>query len=107
MRRGEVHRYAPVLQRAGQSTVRLVVSADVVNQNDDLVACYALHVVDADPGSLLAVEIAPHGWAFALLLDRPPRSLLVERLGSATAEQMEAVDTALRAVLGGRSPREH
>jgi mRNA-degrading endonuclease toxin of MazEF toxin-antitoxin module len=99
VRRGDVYRYAPVLARSGQSTLRLVVSADVLNGNSDLAACYALHVVDSDPGSLLAVEIAPHGWAFALLLDRPPRSLLVERLGVASTEQMDAVDTALRAVL--------
>jgi hypothetical protein len=85
VRRGDVYRYAPVLARSGQSTLRLLVSADVLNGNSDLAACYALHVVDSDPGSLLAVEIAPHGWAFALLLDRPPRSLLVERLAALDA----------------------
>ncbi|WP_285656803.1 hypothetical protein [Actinomycetospora sp. NBRC 106375] len=73
-------------------------SADLLNESDDVATCYALHVVDSDPGSLLAVETA-WGWASVLLLDRPPRSMLTERLGEVTAEQMDAVDNALRAVL--------
>jgi mRNA-degrading endonuclease toxin of MazEF toxin-antitoxin module len=87
-----------VLQRAGHSTTRLVVSADAVNENDALPTVYCMHVVDTDPGSLLAVRIDPHGWAFALEIDRPPRKRLVERLGAASVEQLEAVDNALRAV---------
>lgn len=98
MRRGEVWSYNPVIGRAGQSRTRLVVSSDVVNESDAIATCYALHVIDSDPTSLLAVQTA-WGWASALLLDRPPRSLLAERLGAVTPEQMEAVDNALRAVL--------
>ena len=99
MRRGELWRYDPVIARAGQSTTRLVVSADAVNGNEALPTVYCMHVVDTDPGSLLAVRIGPHGWAFALEIDRPPRKRLVERLGDAAPEEMEAVDNALRAVL--------
>jgi mRNA-degrading endonuclease toxin of MazEF toxin-antitoxin module len=98
MRRGEVWQYRGLLGRRGQSDKRLVVSADLLNESGDIATCYALHVVDSDPGSLLAVE-TPWGWASVLLLDRPPRSMLTERLGEATPEQMDAVDNALRAVL--------
>lgn len=98
MRRGEVWRYAGLLGRRGQSTRRLVVSADLLNESDEVATCYALHVLDSDPGSLLAIE-TDWGWASVLLLDRPPRSMLTERLGEVTAEQLDGVDSALRAVL--------
>lgn len=98
MRRGEVWAYAGLLGRRGQSDKRLIVSADVVNESDDVVTCYALHVLDSDPGSLLAVPTT-WGWASVLLLDRPPRSLLTERLGTATDDEMDALDNVLRAVL--------
>lgn len=91
-------RYEPVMARAGQSTVRLVVSADAVNEHPGLPTAYVMHVVDSDPGSLLAVGVEPFGWALALEIDRPPRRRLVERLGTATPAQMDQVDTALRAV---------
>jgi mRNA-degrading endonuclease toxin of MazEF toxin-antitoxin module len=84
--------------RAGQSTTRLIVSADAVNANTDLPTVYAMHVVDSDPGSLLAVRVGGFGWAFALEIDRPPRRRLVEHLGRATREELEQVDNAVRAV---------
>jgi mRNA-degrading endonuclease toxin of MazEF toxin-antitoxin module len=84
--------------RAGQSTTRLIVSADAVNANNDLPTVYAMHVVDSDPGSLLAVRVGGFGWAFALEIDRPPRRRLVEHLGRATREELEQVDNAVRAV---------
>ena len=71
MRRGEVWRYEPVIARAGQSTLRLVVSADSINADDALPTVYVMQVVETDPGSLLAVRIGDLGWAFALLVDRP------------------------------------
>lgn len=98
MRRGDLYRYEPVILRAGQSTTRLVVSADAVNENDELPAVYAMHIVDSDPASLLAVRIGAFGWAFALEIDRPPRRRLVEHLGRATPEELEQVDNAIRAV---------
>lgn len=97
VRRGEVWRYEPVISRAGHSTTRLVVSADSVNANDAFTTVYCMNVVARDPGSLLAVRIEPHGWAVALQIDRPVRRRLVEQLGTASAEEMDAVDTALRA----------
>lgn len=97
MRRGEIWRHDAVIRRAGQSDLRLVVSADAINTNGALPAVYGMHVVSGDPGSLLAVRLDPHGWAFALEIDRPLRRRLVERVGVAGAEEMEQVDTAIRA----------
>lgn len=97
MRRGDLYRYEPVMSRAGQSTTRLIVSADAINANDDLPAVYAMHVVDSDPGSLLAVRIGEFGWAFALEIDRPLRRRLVEYLGHASTEELAQVDNAIRA----------
>ena len=99
MRRGEVWRYEPVIARAGQSTLRLVVSADSINADDALPTVYVMQVVETDPGSLLAVRIGNLGWAFALLVDRPVRKRLTDRVGAATVEEMEQVDAALRATL--------
>lgn len=97
MRRGEIWRYAAVIKRAGQSDLRLVVSADAINRNEALPAVYGMHVVSDDPGSLLAVRLEPHGWAFALEIDRPLRRRLVERVDVAGADVMEQVDHAIRA----------
>jgi len=98
VRRGDIWRYDPVIARAGQSTSRLVVSADSINRNEALPVVYVMHVVDTDPGSLLAVRIGEHGWAVATEIDRPVRKRLVEKLGEATAAEIEQVDNALRAV---------
>jgi mRNA-degrading endonuclease toxin of MazEF toxin-antitoxin module len=86
------------MARAGQSTTRLIVSADAVNANDGLPTIYAMHIVDSDPGSLLALKVGEFGWAFAMEIDRPPRRRLVEHLGRATSEELEQVDNAIRAV---------
>lgn len=98
MRRGEVWRYEPVIARAGQSTTRLIVSADSINRNDALPVVYVMHLVDTDPRSLLAVRIGEHGWALATEVDRPVRKRLTEKLGEATAAELDQVDAALRAV---------
>lgn len=97
MRRGDVYRYQPVIQREGQSNLRLIISDDAINANDQLPTVFAMHVVADDPGSLLAVRIGELGWAFALEIDRPLRRRLVEKVGQASTEEMEAVDNALRA----------
>lgn len=97
MRRGEVWRYRPVLDRPGQSTLRLIVSADAINVADSLPVVLGLHILDSDPGGLLAVPIAPHGWASALTIEAIIRRRLVEPVDTATAGAMELVDAALRA----------
>jgi mRNA-degrading endonuclease toxin of MazEF toxin-antitoxin module len=93
-----VWRYEPVAARPGQSTLLLIVSADVINDNDDLPVVLAVHVVDTDPGSLLAVRVGDRGWARALSIEPVLRRRLVEHVGSADADTMDAVSNALRAV---------
>jgi mRNA-degrading endonuclease toxin of MazEF toxin-antitoxin module len=98
VRRGEIWRYEPVIARSGQSTARLIVSADSINLNEALPVVYVMHVVDSDPQSLLAVRVGERGWALATEIDRPVRKRLTEKIGKATAAEMERVDTALSAV---------
>ncbi len=97
MRRGELWRYDPVISRAGQSFIRLVISSDALNRSDALPVVYVMQVVDTDPGSLLAVRVGNHGWALATEIDRPVRKRLTERLGEATTQEMEQIDNAIRA----------
>jgi mRNA-degrading endonuclease toxin of MazEF toxin-antitoxin module len=54
IRRGEVWRYQTAASRPGQSTLRLIVSADAINESA-LPVVLAVHIVDSDPGGLLAV----------------------------------------------------
>ncbi|MGH3717646.1 MAG: hypothetical protein ACRDRI_02195 [Pseudonocardiaceae bacterium] len=70
----------------------------MVNENDRIPYCFAMHVVDDPPDSLLAVSLDDHGWAFALETERPLKRQLTEHLGTASAEEMEQVDNAMRAV---------
>lgn len=97
MQRGEVWRYDPAVFRRGQSTLRLIVSARAVNDDPGLPVVLGLHVLDGDPGGLLAVRIAGHGWASALTVEPVLRSRLLEHLGTADAETMDDVAAALRA----------
>jgi mRNA-degrading endonuclease toxin of MazEF toxin-antitoxin module len=99
VRRGELWRYEPVISRQGQSTLRLIVSADGINDAESLPIVYGLHVLDSDPGELLAVQVESWGWASALTLERVMRRRLVERVGAVTGEILERVDASLRAAL--------
>jgi mRNA-degrading endonuclease toxin of MazEF toxin-antitoxin module len=98
VRRGEVWRYRPVAERPGQSTLRLIVSANVVNEVTDLPVVLAVHLVDTDPESLLAVRVGDHGWARVLSIEPVFRRRLLEHVDTADPETMDAVNTALRAV---------
>jgi mRNA-degrading endonuclease toxin of MazEF toxin-antitoxin module len=97
VRRGELWRYRPVLDRPGQSTLRLIISADAINTVDALPVLLSLHVLDSDPGGLLAVQVPPHGWASAMTIEATIRRRLVEHVDSAAENTMEQVDAALRA----------
>jgi mRNA-degrading endonuclease toxin of MazEF toxin-antitoxin module len=94
--RGEIWRYRLALARPGVSDLRLVVSAAAINDNEDLPVVLAVHVVDDDPGGLLAVR-AMDGWASALTIEPVLRGRLVERLGRVDAETMDNMSAALRA----------
>jgi mRNA-degrading endonuclease toxin of MazEF toxin-antitoxin module len=95
--RGEVWRYSPVVPRPGQSTLRLVVSSDGINRVEELPVVLALHIVDNDPGGLLAVAVPPHGWATALTIEPVMRSRLSERLDVVDPATLDNVSAALRA----------
>jgi mRNA-degrading endonuclease toxin of MazEF toxin-antitoxin module len=99
VRRGQLWRYQPVIQRPGGSTARLIISADGLNQLDELPVVLGLQVLAEDPGGLLAVQVEPWGWASALGVEQIIRRRLVEHLDTVSAEVMEQVDQALRAAM--------
>ena len=98
MRRGEVYVYSPVLPRSGQSLLRLIVSADVLNQTE-MPVVLGLQVVDPDPGSLLAVRLDGHGWAVTTTIEQVVKRRLGDVTGVISLEEQQAVDNALSAVL--------
>jgi hypothetical protein len=61
LRRGEVYAYTPVLPRPGQSLLRLIVSADALN-NSPVPLGLGLQVVANDPGSLRASRATAGPW---------------------------------------------
>lgn len=96
MRRGEIWQYRPVLERPGQSLLRLIVSADFLNAGDG-VTVLGVHLVDRDPESLLAPRIGAHGFANVMTIEAVLRRRLDARIGVATPEELEQVSDALRA----------
>ena len=98
MRRGEIWQYDPVVPRPGQSTLRLVVSADAVNAREEIPVVLTLKVIEADPANLLAVQLGRHGWAWMLGLEPSIRRRLRSRVDVVDKTTMEAVSAALRAV---------
>lgn len=97
-RRGEIWRYEPIAARPGMPILRLIVSADAVNANDDIPIVLAVHLVDVDPDNLLAVRVGEHGWARALSIEPVMRRRLAERVGVAEKTAMDQIGNALRAV---------
>ena len=96
--RGQIWRYEPVLARDNRSTLRLIVSSDSIN-HADLPTAFAVHIVPEASDSLLFVTVEPHGWAAAGTLEQVMRRRLSEHVGTVSAESMEPVDIALRALL--------
>jgi mRNA-degrading endonuclease toxin of MazEF toxin-antitoxin module len=96
VRRGEIWQYRPVLERPGQSLLRLIVSADFVNEGDS-VTVLGVHLVERDPESLLAPRIGAHGFANVMTIEAVLRRRLDARIGLATPDELEQVSDALRA----------
>lgn len=100
MRRGEIWTYRPVIERPGQSRLRLIVSADALNDDETLPAVRGIQILDRDPGGLLIVRIEPHGWANVMTSEAVMRRRLGEQVGTAAVEEMEAVEVAIAAMYG-------
>lgn len=96
VRRGEIWQYRPVLERPGQSLLRLIVSADFLNEGDGATVL-GVHLVDRDPESLLAPRIGEHGFANVMTIEAVLRRRLDARVGLAGPEEMEQISHALRA----------
>jgi mRNA-degrading endonuclease toxin of MazEF toxin-antitoxin module len=98
-RRGEIRPYQPVLARPGSSLKRLIITADALNDTP-IPVVLGLHVVEQDPGNLLAVALEDHGWAVVTMIEQVIKRRLDEPVGVAGTEEMAAVEQALRAALG-------
>jgi len=98
-RRGEVWRYDPVVARRGISTLRLIVSADPINNDRTVPVVLAVNVVETDPGSLLAVPVRRLrlGQRGHRTADHAVAGGLLERMAIATPDTMDQVSAALRA----------
>lgn len=86
-----------MLERPGQSLLRLIVSADFVNEGDS-VTVLGVHLVERDPESLLAPRIGAHGFANVMTIEAVLRRRLDARIGLATPDELGQVSDALRAV---------
>ena len=98
--RGDVWTYRPVIPRPGISTLRLVISPDPLNVSELLPVVMAVHIIDESPDSPLAPRIADLGWAPVTTIERAVKSRLLERVHTATAEELQAVEEGLRIILG-------
>ncbi len=99
MRRGEIYEYNPVIPRPGSSRLRLIVSADALNEVEGLEVVLGVHILDRDPESLLAPRVGDFGWAVVTTVERVVRSRLIEQVGAATPQELEQVSIALRIAL--------
>ncbi len=96
MQRGEVYAYLPVVSRPGQSCLRLIISAQGVNEAYHPVVL-GLQVLDRDPGGLLSIRLTNLGWASVFTIEAVVRSRLGDLVATISDDEMESVSTALRA----------
>jgi mRNA-degrading endonuclease toxin of MazEF toxin-antitoxin module len=99
MQRGEVWTYRPVVPRPGMATRRLIVSADALNDAQELPVVIGVQIVDYDPESILSPRVGDLGWAVVTTIERCIKGRLTEVVGAATPSELEQVDIALRAAL--------
>lgn len=87
-----------MLERPGQSTLRVILSADGFNRDDSRVQVMGAQILDRDPGGLLSVRIEPHGWAVLTTVEAVMRRRLGGRVGVATPDELAAVTAAFCAL---------
>lgn len=79
--------------------MRILVAAQALIDTEPPIVVALPIVEQEDPQSLLAVRIGDLGWAVATLIERTLVSRFTERVGTASTEELSAVDVALRASL--------
>jgi mRNA interferase MazF len=96
VRRGELWVYNP--HGSPRRRTIVLISSDGINDSPRpwLIAA---EVVDEDPRDILAVPIRGHGWVHAGNLGRIYRGWMAEHIGSADADTVDRIDTALRAAM--------
>jgi beta-glucosidase-like glycosyl hydrolase len=100
--RGEVYLYEPAIAlppRRGRSNLRLIVSSDELNTRPGQRLVRGVQVLTEDPGELLAVPTA-HGFAAVMTSEVIIARRLVQLVGAVTADELAAVDVAIRAMYG-------
>ncbi|MFE7796769.1 MULTISPECIES: hypothetical protein [unclassified Nocardia] len=97
MRRGELWTYYPHGSPPRRRTVVLI-SSDGINESTRQ-WLIAAEILDQDPQDILAVPVSRHGWVHAGNIGRIYRGWLAERVDEMETEELERLDTALRAAM--------
>ncbi|MEV6428998.1 hypothetical protein [Nocardia sp. NPDC051463] len=97
MRRGELWTYYPHGSPPRRRIVVLI-SSDGINESTRQ-WLIAAEILDRDPQDILAVPVARHGWVHAGNIGRIYRGWLAERVDEMDTEELERLDTALRAAM--------
>lgn len=100
MLRGEVWNYRPALiRRENDSGLRVITSADELNTRPGQRLVRGVHLLIADDRNLLTVPTG-HGYAAAMTDELIIARRLDERVGVLSADELDALDVALRTMLG-------
>jgi hypothetical protein len=97
VRRGDIWRYVS----KGLSRERLVVvlSTDAINAAPDQDWFLAVEIMPDDPGHLLSVEVAGHGWVTPQHLDALYRRSCVDQAGVVDAETLGRISSMVQIAL--------
>jgi hypothetical protein len=97
VRRGELRRYVRPSTPERLRTVAIM-SSDGINESPRP-WLLGIELRDRDPGDILAVPVADHGWAYAGDLSKLYRAWTGDQLGVLDSATMTRLDGALRAAL--------
>jgi mRNA interferase MazF len=97
VRRGELWIYYPHGSPQRRRTVVLI-SSDGINESSRQ-WLIAAEILDQDPQDILAVSVPQHGWVHAGNIGRIYRGWLAECVDVMGAEELDRLDTALRAAM--------
>lgn len=97
MRRGELHGYTRP-STPEQHRLVVILSSDGINDSTRP-WLLGIELRDRDPGDILAIPVAGHGWAYAGDLSRLYRAWVGPTTGVVDATTLSRLDEALRAAL--------